>query len=280
MREWLGSFHIPVDDPFFLEWQQGAMFFCESFRDLEQVSEIATAVLVRPMVYQRLYLDYSLQGEFLPQFRKNMEAVRHFVAGLREKGGGGTMSKDRNRNQIIRKDARGCFVESLNDVFSIGKGHLTFVAYDLHSPAGQRQDGQHPHLPGYCRAAGALPEGGVGGASPGAAGQKSGTGDKDPLYQCMGGTSAERLRQLEKPRADGMSLSRVFQLLPGSRSDFLLVADSGPGERDAKGLIVPRFGKKPENHVTLSMTMESFCELLLLHQGPLPGLAFRRVRQG
>ena len=85
VREWLGSFHIPVDDPFFLEWQQGAMFLCESFRELEQASEIATAVLVRPMVYQRLYLDYSLQGEFLPQFRKNMEAVRQLVAGLREK---------------------------------------------------------------------------------------------------------------------------------------------------------------------------------------------------
>ena len=37
------------------------------------------------MVYQRLYLDYSLQGKFLPQFRKNMESVRRFVAGLREK---------------------------------------------------------------------------------------------------------------------------------------------------------------------------------------------------
>ena len=49
-----GASHIPVDDPFFLEWQQGAMFLCESFRDLEQVGEIATAVLVRPMVYQRL----------------------------------------------------------------------------------------------------------------------------------------------------------------------------------------------------------------------------------
>ena len=49
------------------------------------------------------------------------------------------MSKDRNLKQIIRKDARGCFVESLNDVFSIGKAHLAFVAYDLHSPAGQRQ---------------------------------------------------------------------------------------------------------------------------------------------
>lgn len=85
VREWLGSFHIPVDDPFFLEWQQGAKFLCESFRELEQASEIATAVLVRPMVYQRLYLDYSLQGEFLPQFRKNMKAVRQLVAGLREK---------------------------------------------------------------------------------------------------------------------------------------------------------------------------------------------------
>ena len=74
-----------MDDPFFLEWQQGAMFLCESFRELEQASEIATAVLVRPIVYQRLYLDYSLQGEFLPQFRKNMESVRNFVAGLREK---------------------------------------------------------------------------------------------------------------------------------------------------------------------------------------------------
>ena len=46
---------------------------------------IASAVLVRPMVYQRLYLDYSLQGQFLAQFPKNMESVRRFVAGLREK---------------------------------------------------------------------------------------------------------------------------------------------------------------------------------------------------
>ena len=164
------------------------------------------------------------------------------------------MSKDRNLNQIIRKDARGCFVESLNDVFSIGKAHLAFVAYDLRSPAGQRQtDNIHIYLDiaellELCRKAesGELRQ---------ALQAKKRDGDKDPLYQCMGGTSAERLRQLEKPRADGMSLSRVFQLLPGSRSDFLLVADSGPG---------PRFGKKPENHVTLSMTMESFCELLLL----------------
>ena len=59
-----------------------------------------------------------------------------------------------------------------------------------------------------------------------------------------------------------MSLSRTAQLLAGSKSDFLLVADSGPGQTNEKGLIVPRFGNKPENHVAISMTFESLCELL------------------
>ena len=49
------------------------------------------------------------------------------------------MAEDRNQNQIIRKDARNCFVESLNDAFEIGRIHLAFATYDLSKPAGQRQ---------------------------------------------------------------------------------------------------------------------------------------------
>ena len=49
------------------------------------------------------------------------------------------MSDDRNRSQIIRIDARSCFVESLSDAFEIGKAHFTFASYDLNKPAGQRQ---------------------------------------------------------------------------------------------------------------------------------------------
>ena len=49
------------------------------------------------------------------------------------------MSEERNKHQITRKDARGCFVESLNDVFAIGKTHFAFASYDLSKPAGQRQ---------------------------------------------------------------------------------------------------------------------------------------------
>ena len=70
--------------------------------------------------------------------------------------------------------------------------------------------------------------------------------------------------QYGKARPDGRSLSRVCKHLAGQKTDFLLVADSGPGEKDAKGLIVPKFGNKPENHVAVSMTFESLSELLLM----------------
>lgn len=173
------------------------------------------------------------------------------------------MNKERNANQIIRKDGKGCFVESLNDAFSIGRCHLAFAAYDLNRPAGERQTNlvqiylDCGELLELCRKA-------ESGELLLRLQDKKQKGDKTPLYQCMGGTSAEKLRRIGRPRPDGKSLSRIFQLLPGNKSDFLLVADSGPGETDEKGLIVPRFGKQPENHVVISLSMGHFCELLLL----------------
>ena len=44
------------------------------------------------------------------------------------------MKEDRNKNQIVRKDARNCFVESLKDTFAIGRIHLAFATYDLSRP--------------------------------------------------------------------------------------------------------------------------------------------------
>ena len=85
-----------------------------------------------------------------------------------------------------------------------------------------------------------------------------------PLYQCLGGTSAEKLAKYGRSRKDGMSLSRTAKLICGTKADFLFVADSGPGQTDAKGLIVPKFGNKPENHVSISMSFESFSEMMLL----------------
>lgn len=173
------------------------------------------------------------------------------------------MVDNRNQNQIIRKDARNCFVESLSDAFSIGRIHFAFATYDLSRPAGQRQTNNiHIYIAvdeflELCRklTCGELRY---------MLQSKKSSGDKSPLYQCLGGTSAEKLTKQGRARKDGMSLSRTAQLLCGSKSDFLFVADSGPGQTNDKGLIVPKFGNKPENHVAISMTFEVFSELLLL----------------
>ena len=175
------------------------------------------------------------------------------------------MTDERNQNQITRKDAKNCFVESLNDVFAIGKIHLNFSAYDLSKPVGQRQtNGVHIFLAAdefmeLCRKA--------------SCGEfkfmwqtKKKNNDKDPLFQSLGGTSAEKLAKQNRSRPDGMSLSRTFKVMPGDKVELLLVADSGPGVTTEKGLITPKFGNKPENHVTVSMTLDSFGELLLVTQ--------------
>ena len=172
------------------------------------------------------------------------------------------MQEERNFQQIIRKDAKNCFVESLSDSFDKGKAHLVFAAYDLNKPVGQRQTNcvhiyiSIPELLELCRKL--------------ASGElryiwqsKKKAGDNKPIQEWLGGTSAEKLQKYGHPRPDGKSQSRVAKLLAGQKSDFLFIADSGPGDKDAKGLIVPRFGKNPENHVSVSMTWEALAELLL-----------------
>ena len=173
------------------------------------------------------------------------------------------MPEDRNLQQIIRKDAKNCFVESLSDSFDKRKAHFAFATYDLNKPSGNRQTNcvhiyiSIPELLELCRklTCGELRY---------LWQERKKAGDSRPIQEWLGGTSAEKLAQYGKSRPDGKSLSRVAKLLAGQKSDFLFVADSGPGEKDSKGLIVPRFGKKPENHVSVSMTWDALAELLLI----------------
>ena len=84
----------------------------------------------------------------------------------------------------------------------------------------------------------------------------------DALFEHLGGTSAKRLAYYGKPRPDGKSLSRVIKLTVAEKSDYFLTADSGPGEENKTGLIVPRFGKSPEQHVSVILTWRQLNELL------------------
>lgn len=175
------------------------------------------------------------------------------------------MAEEHNNFQITRKDAKNCFVESLYDAFEFGRIHLAFATYDLSRPAGQRQTNNiHIYIAAdefleLCRKLNC-------GELRYMMQNKKKSNDQTPIYECLGGTSAEKLAKQGRSRPDGRSLSRVAKIVVGNRSDILFVADSGPGDVTEKGLIVPKFGNKPENHVAVSMTFENLSELLLLTQ--------------
>ncbi len=165
--------------------------------------------------------------------------------------------------QIVRKDGRNCFVESLSDAFNIGKMHLVFTSYDLSKPAGERQTNIIPiyvDVSEWLELARKFESGEMRRILK----SKKESGEMAAIKEWLGGTSAARLQQFNKSRPDGMSLSRSAKMLCGNKTEFLLVADSGPGEEDEKGLIVPRFGKNPENHVVLSLSWDAMSELVLM----------------
>ena len=190
------------------------------------------------------------------------------------------MDDNRNANQIIRKDARNCFVESLNDAFEYGKVHLCFATYDTKLPAGQRQTNSvHIYIAvdeflELCRklASGEMRQ---------RLAQMRKSEEKLPLYKCLGGTSAEKLERIGRARPDGKSLSRTAELHCGKSADFLFVANSGPGETNKTGLIVPRFGNKPENHVAVSMAWAVFSGFMLTTKAHYEAwLVARYAKQG
>ena len=171
--------------------------------------------------------------------------------------------KEENLYQIIRKDAKNCFVEVLNDSFAIGRAHLFFATYDLSKPKNQRYTNTVDiYLPmsevvELCRKL----ESGIFGAK---VKEYKANKDSSSLYESLGGISAKKLKEKGKQRKDKKSLSRVMNIIAGQKADIMLIAESGAGEENDKGLIVPKFGDKPENKVVVSMTFASFSEMMLM----------------
>lgn len=53
------------------------------------------------------------------------------------------------------------------------------------------------------------------------------SGNKDPLYEHLGGTSAKHLNKYGRPRPDGKSLSRVVRLTVAAKSDCIRPVNVG-----------------------------------------------------
>ena len=173
--------------------------------------------------------------------------------------------------QIIRKDGKNCFVEVKSYSFPIGKVQLLFATYDVNRTVGDRYTSRvdsYLDITTFLQWANEVKSGSLHRKmleKKQLLLKKSPSDDEkkkmwEPLLSSMGGTSAKKLKE---PRKDGMSLSRVMKLTAASKADYLLTAESGPGQENEKGLIVPRYGNKPENKVTISLTWRGLEELFL-----------------
>lgn len=78
VREWLGEFGIPIEDEFFVKWQTVICHLSPLVQKAIKKFGESTVDKLITLIYVKLYLDYDLNEEFLPQFTKNAE----FIMGL------------------------------------------------------------------------------------------------------------------------------------------------------------------------------------------------------
>lgn len=184
--------------------------------------------------------------------------------------------------QIIRKDGNNCFVEALNGAFDIGKLQLKFVTYDLSKAQGSKFTNEIDIYIDLSKAlricydaldSGLLIKSIM--REKAIAEQKTQqTGNKvwaKQLILHQGGTSAQALASSGKSRPDGMSVARVLKIFAGEKLPVMFKAEMGPGETDKKGLIIPKYGYKPESYVQIGMSADDFKEFFITIRAHIEG---------
>ena len=174
--------------------------------------------------------------------------------------------KATNPQQIVRKDGSNCFVEVVSSSFPIGRVLFRFINYNKQAAQGSRYvDNVEIYLtiPAFLRIAYDFESGRLDAVLNKNKQDAINQGYKYafPLVLDLGGKSAKKLAAAGKARPDNMSLSRQLKIASGDKRPYLLIAESGPGEEDEKGLIVPKY-KTPEHKVTIPLSVEDMIEIL------------------
>lgn len=71
VRDWLGSFGIPLQDKCFVEWQKCVMTWSLRFRQIEKKPNMDMGVVWETTLIL-LYLNYETDMEFEPQFKEHI----------------------------------------------------------------------------------------------------------------------------------------------------------------------------------------------------------------
>ncbi len=73
VKEWLESFGIPLNDEYFIKWQRTITLLSPRIQMLEKKMETNMFDKLINVMFIKLYLDYDLELDFLPQFTKNAD---------------------------------------------------------------------------------------------------------------------------------------------------------------------------------------------------------------
>ena len=173
------------------------------------------------------------------------------------------MAKVLNK-QIIRFDGKDTFFEVMANAFGIDKVQINFRKYDVTKTKGNKFTQQVDCYVNVEEAL-VLAQDILSGKIHALAEAEKAKGAKYPahVWQSMGGMSAEKAKE-KGLRNDGMALSRVIKLAPGNAKPFVLTAESGKGEQNSQGLIVPRYGTSPENRIMVALTGDQLKQLALM----------------
>jgi hypothetical protein len=188
---------------------------------------------------------------------------------------GQKMSKYDNSNQIIRIDGKNCLMEVMSSAFEIGQVQINFATYNQGLEKGSRQTAMISFYIEVAEFLALADDILIGRLSQKAklAKEKAAAskGYAEAVYRSMGGVSAEKLKASGRAREDGKALSRQMSILGGDKVAFLVIAEQGAGESDAKGLIVPRYGNKPDAKIMVPVTEDAMKQLAAIAKAYIYG---------
>ena len=82
VREWLGEFGIPIEDIYFLLWNDILMKLSAIFRQAEKKVSPSLMDKAWDLTFIKLYLDYDMTQDFLPQFEQSSRELVELMQNL------------------------------------------------------------------------------------------------------------------------------------------------------------------------------------------------------
>lgn len=172
-------------------------------------------------------------------------------------------NQQEKKKQIIRKDGKNCLVEINSQSFTIGKVQFVFSKYDPNKPKGQRTTDRVVIYLAFSAAlefTQSILDGRFSKELVMANKKFQETNqswDKDVVIS-MGGTANP------KNRTDGNAESRILKAQLGTKNPVALIATSGPGSANDKGLITPLKGARVDHSVMIPLSAKDIREIALM----------------